>query len=189
MRVHTLFSVLCAATLARAELAKIYIQPVTTSSESQTPDFLADIEYHVADPSASEIVNYEFPEIPEDVERIRIGLYDSSSKSWTASSLASVDNFSKGYAPTLLLSVDQAGRPIGVTFKGVLIDAGQTRDFGPKVIVSVTKKGAQPELNKPVVLSPEGKKVVEEEKTFLQKYWWVIAAGVLLMMSGGGEGK
>jgi len=171
MRVATLFSALCTAAVASAELAKIYIQPVSTSPSTETPpDFLADIEYHVADSSVSEVVSYEFPEIPEDVETVRIGLYDSSSKSWIASSLASVENFNKGYAPVILLSVDQAGRPIGVTFKGTLIDAGQTRDFGPKAIVSVTRKGAQPELNKPIVLSPEGKKVVEEEKTLLQKF-------------------
>jgi len=169
MRVYALFSALCAATLASAELAKVYIQPITASSENQAPTFLADVQYHLADTSVSEVVNYEFPEIPEDAENVRVGLYDSTAQAWTSSSLASVDNFSKGYAPTLLLSVDQAGRAIGVAFKGVLIDAGQTRDFGPKVVVSVAKKGAQPELNKPVVLSPEGRKVVEEEKTFLQK--------------------
>lgn len=67
------------------------------------------------------------------------------------------------------------------------IDAGATRDFGPKIKVLKTVKGKLPELNRPVVLSPEGKVAEPEpEKTMLQKYWWVILAGVMLLMTAGG---
>ncbi|CAI4217247.1 unnamed protein product [Parascedosporium putredinis] len=86
MRVYALFSALCAATLASAELAKVYIQPITASSENQAPTFLADVQYHLADTSVSEVVNYEFPEIPEDAENVRVGLYDSAAQAWTSSS-------------------------------------------------------------------------------------------------------
>lgn len=75
--------------------------------------------------------------------------------------------------------------------RGVKIDAGHTRDFGPQALVVVTSAGKQPDLNKPVVLSPEGRKVQPEaEKSFLQKYWWAIAIGAVLVMGGGGgDGK
>lgn len=60
----------------------------------------------------------------------------------------------------------------------------------PKVTILKSTPGPQPHLNKPVVLTPEGKiPEVEIEKTFLQKYWWMILGGALLIMStsGGGE--
>jgi hypothetical protein len=50
------------------------------------------------------------------------------------------------------------------------IDAGQTRDFAPKVLVRGVQQGKGPVLNKPVLLSPEGKVAQPEpEKTMLQK--------------------
>jgi hypothetical protein len=56
--------------------------------------------------------------------------------------------------------------------KGARIDAGATRDFAPKVWVRGIQKTRGPELNRPVVLSAEGKVATPEvEKTMLQKYW------------------
>lgn len=168
MRATSIFSTLLAATVAAADLAKVYIQPITDSAPA--PVVLAEVQYQPSAPSASELTNYEPPELPEDAELVRIGLYDPSASTWSASSVASVDNFSKGYAPTITLSVDGKGRAVSASVKGVAIDAGQTRDFGPRVVVSVSGKGPQPELNKPVVLSPDGRRrEEEEEKTFLQK--------------------
>ena len=87
-------------------------------------------------------------------------------------SVASAENFGKGYAPHFVVTVDDKGEEVlGVSVRGVRIDAGHTRDFAPQVVVVPTARGKQPDLNKPVVLSPEGRKVVEEqEKSFLQKY-------------------
>jgi len=49
--------------------------------------------------------------------------------------------------------------------------------------------GVLPQLNKPVVLSPDGRiPQPEQERTLFQKYWWVLLAGVFIMMSGGGGG-
>ncbi|KAL2117088.1 hypothetical protein VTJ04DRAFT_9256 [Mycothermus thermophilus] len=79
---------------------------------------------------------------------------------------------------------------LGVTLRGIAIDAGVTRDFGPQAAVVRTRPGAQPSPGKPVVLSPEGRKVVEEgEKTFLQKYWWALVLGFFLLLGPSGEGK
>jgi len=79
---------------------------------------------------------------------------------------------------------------VGVAVKSSLIDAGQTRDFGPKVMVRGVVEGKKPELNRPVVLNTEGKVEVEEkEKTLLQRYWWVGLAVLMLLVSAGGGGE
>lgn len=84
--------------------------------------------------------------------------------------MTSVGSFSKGYAPTFVLTLDAQGGVLGVACKSGKIDAGQTRDFGPKVQVLKSGTGKQPELNRPVVLSPEGKlEQPAPEKTMLQK--------------------
>ncbi|KAK4146497.1 uncharacterized protein C8A04DRAFT_34956 [Dichotomopilus funicola] len=116
---------------------------------------------------------------------VRIGLYSPATKTWVSStSLASADNFAKGYAPRFLVTVsggseeEGGGQVLGVTCRGVAIDAGVTRDFGPQAVVVASAAGAQPALGKPVVLGEGGRKVPEAgEKSFLQKYWWVLAIG------------
>ncbi|KAK4107165.1 hypothetical protein N656DRAFT_680316, partial [Canariomyces notabilis] len=133
---------------------------------------------------------------------LRIGVYNSSTREWLSpTSVVSASNFAKGYAPHFVLTVDDDdGQPgedggafnkiLGVTCRGVRIDAGQTRDFGPQAVVLRAGKGAQPALGKPVILSLEGKRRGPggegEEKSFLQKYWWAIAIGAFLLLSGGG---
>ncbi|OTA96739.1 hypothetical protein M434DRAFT_392679 [Hypoxylon sp. CO27-5] len=196
MRLSSIISGLAALVLASLvsaadRTAAIYIQPVSLSPTAPAP--LAEIRYDPAvATSDAEILSYEAPEIPDDTKLVRIGVYNPSTKQWGSStSVASVENFSKGYSPTLILSVDQKGDVISAALRGVRIDAGQTRDFGPQARVLITEPGKQPELNKPIVLSPEGKNVVEEERTFLQKYWWLIGIVVLMTMTGGGgeQGK
>jgi len=171
MRPVTFFSALCAAALASAEpqLAKVFIQPIHKSNPK--PQLLAEVEYDIAKPSAAGVILFEAPEIPDDATLARIGIYDAKTAKWLSStSVASVENFARGYSPTVLLSVDSKGSILGASCRGIGVDAGQTRDFGPQAVVTVSSKGKQPELNKPVVLSPEGKNAVEEEKTLFQKY-------------------
>ncbi|KFH44662.1 hypothetical protein ACRE_045100 [Hapsidospora chrysogenum ATCC 11550] len=189
MLVAALLSALCAATLAVADprTAQIYIQPLATSTK---PEPLAEISYDTLSLDATSVVAYEAPELPETADLVRIGLYDPKSSRWiSGTTVASADNFSKGYSPHLLLTVDAQGEVLSAACKGVRVDAGQTRDFGPQAAVLVEGKGKQPDLNKPVVLSPEGRKVEEQEKTFLQKYWWMIAIAGFLALSGGGAEK
>lgn len=179
MRIASLFSALCAAslTLADPRSAQIYIQPVLSHLTKPTP--LAEISYDPITPSSSQIITYEAPELPEDATLIRIGQYDTRSATWlSGTTVASVENFSKGYSPNIILTVDQRrGDVLSAALKGVAIDAGQTRDFGPQAKVVVEGPGKMPDLNKPVVLSPEGKKVEEQEKTFLQKYVYAVRLG------------
>ena len=171
MKVTSLLSTLCAATLVAADqrTAQIYIQPITSTPGAPLP--LAEVAYDPLSLSSSSVISYEAPEIPELSSLVRVGLYDSKSKSWIAGTTAtSANTFGKGYSPNLILTVDEKGEVLSAAVKGVRIDAGQTRDFGPKAVVLVETKGKQPELNKPVVLSPGGKKVAEEpEKSLLQK--------------------
>ncbi|KAI5457993.1 hypothetical protein BGZ63DRAFT_392389 [Mariannaea sp. PMI_226] len=187
MRVSTLISTLCAAVLVAADqrTAQIYVQPIDASSAEPQP--LAEVVYDPASISSSQVISYEAPELPEAASTVRIGVYDVKSQRWiSGTTAASADNFAKGYAPNIVLSLDDQGELLSAAYKGVRIDAGQTRDFGPKVVVLPSAKGKQPALNKPVVLSPEGKKVGEEpEKSLLQKYWWVLAIMVVMTMAGG----
>lgn len=170
MRFTTLVSALYAITTATAQqrTAQLYLQPLSGNSK---PEPLAEISYDPAAIASSSIVSYEPPEIDESTPSlIRIGLYDKKTSQWVSgTTVASSENFGKGYAPSLILNVDVRGEVLSAAVKGVRIDAGQTRDFGPQPVVLVEAKGKQPDLNKPVVLSPEGRKVEEVEKTFLQK--------------------
>lgn len=168
----TIGAITCAATTV-----PVYIQPVTIPETA--PALLAEIVYDAPEePLASlaavqpEVSSYEPPEIPEKARLVRVGVYDSKAKRWESSTtVVSVDNFSKGYSPHFVLSLDASGKDIlGVSCRGVRVDAGYTRDFGPQAALRIGGQGKQPDLNKPVVLSPEGKQVVPEEKTLLQKY-------------------
>ena len=173
MRVTSLlFAALAASfSLADPQTIKIAVQPVSSSASS--PNLLAEVTYDTAFSTAPDVTNYEPPEIPEDEAPLllRVGVYDAASADgWVSStSVVSAENFAKGFKPTIVLSTDIRGQVVGVSCRGVAIDAGQTRDFGPAAVVVPMQKGKQPELNKPVVLSPQGKKVVEEEKTLFQK--------------------
>lgn len=177
MRVISLASVLLGAAsvvYAEARMANIYIQPLGSSS---APVLLAGLTYDSSAPdtaSSASVTSYEAPELPDSVGLVRVGIYDANQKQWAGStSVASAENFGKGYSPHFVLSVDGTsgeGIVLGASVRGVRIDGGQTREFGPQASLLLTSRGKQPDLNKPIVLSPEGKKVEKEEKTFLQKF-------------------
>ncbi|KAK6193594.1 hypothetical protein LQW54_012312 [Pestalotiopsis sp. IQ-011] len=196
MKLPTLLpSLLLAAGLASAaeRTAAVYIQPVLSSAPA--PVLLAEIAYDPYLPSEATVASFEFPDLEAfgEAKNVRVGVWSPSTKSWEGSaSVASVQNFGKGYSPHVVLTVDPSsgGDVVGAALQGVRIDAGQTREFGPKAVVRVAGRGEQVALNAPVKLSPDGKKKEEEtEKTFLQKYWWLIGIVVLLSMTGGGDGK
>lgn len=146
----------------------VYIQSVSSASAPVRP--LADVKYN---PSTLDVELSKFyaPDLSPESGNVRIGVYDAATSSWkTSTSITSVRSFAKGYQPTIVLSLDAQGGVLGVSCKSATIDAGQTRDFSPKVKVLKMTKGKLPELNRPVILSPEGKVAVPEpEKTMLQK--------------------
>ncbi|ROT40297.1 hypothetical protein SODALDRAFT_321672 [Sodiomyces alkalinus F11] len=205
MRFPAILAALVAATfvVASPHHAQLYYQLVTASG-SPKPMRLAEVQFDPTTPESATVLSYDAPDLlfeadaetetnaDLDANLVRIGLYDSKKSTWISStSVTSASTFSKGYSPHLLLTVDTDGTVLGAAARGVRIDAGVTRDFGPQAIVHVTGKGKTPEAGKPVVLTPDGKKhVPEQEKSFLQKYWWVLAVlAVLTLGGGGGDGK
>ena len=144
----------------------VYISTLTSPS----PSVLAEIAYNPSTVSGS-ITSFEPPELSPDSKLFRVGIYDPSTSKWKSStSLTSAESFAKGYRPTLVLNLDAQGDVLGVSVSSGKIDAGQTRDFAPRVMLMTMGKAKAPELNKPVVLNPEGKVAQPEpEKTMLQK--------------------
>jgi hypothetical protein len=130
----------------------------------------AEIDYNPSTLEA-EITSYNAPILSPESKLVRLGIYDEASHSWESSTTAtSAENFSKGYAPIITLTLDSNGSVLGASCRSVMIDAGQTRDFGPKIRVVQMAKARVPELNRPIVLSKEGKLEAEvPEKTFIQK--------------------
>jgi hypothetical protein len=146
----------------------VFIQAVTAHSSSITP--LAEIRYNSSSLGA-EFISFDAPELSSEAELVRIGSYNTTTKAWTSStSVTATDSFNKGYTPTFILSLDANGDILGVTCRSGKIDAGQTRDFGPKVKVIKMAKGKKPELNRPIITSKDGATEGEvPEKTMFQK--------------------
>lgn len=156
---------------------KADISSITTSvclqSIASTPAPLiplAEIQYDHSTLSA-EISTFDAPELSSQAKLVRIGTCDTATQLWRSStSITSADSFSKGYASIIVLSLDTHGDVVGVTCKSTKVDAGHTRDFGPKVKVVKMTKGKRPELNRPIVVSKEGTEEGElPEKSLLQK--------------------
>jgi len=187
-------AVTCAA--AESHSVPIYVQPITVPETP--PALLAEFTYETEISSTTSpekqqmqtqipdtvsikahVSAYEAPEFPESARLVRIGHYDKAATRWVSSTaVLSVQNFGKGYAPHFVLTLDESAvQVLGVACRGVRVDAGYTRDFGPQVRVVLAEAGKQPELNRPVVLSAEGKQVVAEEKSFWQKYVFLFSFG------------
>lgn len=173
MRLIGILLALCTIAIASPAFSElidsttVYIQSIESSS---SPKPLAEIRYNPSTLEA-EIAEFFAPELPPESKHVRIGAYDGAISDWKSStSLTSADSFAKGFQPTIVLSLDAQGGLLGVAYKSAKIDAGQTRDFGPKVKVLKMSRGKLPELNRPVVLSAEGRlEEPEPEKTMLQK--------------------
>jgi len=171
MRSFHFILALCAIALAIAseliDETTIYIQPIGSISPASS---LADIKFNPSTLEA-ELDSYDAPILSPETKFVRIGVYDVTTSTWKSStSITSAESFAKGFRPTIVLSLDAQGEVLGVSLKSAIIDAGQSRDFGPRVIVKKMGKGKQPILNRPIVLSPHGKvEEPEPEKTMLQK--------------------
>lgn len=197
MRPTTLLSALLAggyATAAASSLTiPVHIQPITLPPSA--PILLAEITHNPSpspdsdsDDTPTRVTSYTPPSLPPSAHLVRIGAYDAHTRQWTSSvSVASAENFGKGYSPHFVVNLggDKGEEVVvGVVVRGVRVDAGYTRDFGPQVEVVRQGEGGQVRVNQPVVLSPEGKKVVVEEKSMIQKY----VVSVSLSLCGGLDG-
>jgi hypothetical protein len=176
MKLHIQFTSLLLAVAAASGSTDVSSTTTTICLQSiATPPLpfigLAEIQYDSSTLNA-EFASYNAPEISSEVRLVRIGTCDTVTQVWKSStSITSAESFNKGYAPVFILSLDTHGTVIGVTCKSVKVDAGQTRDFGPKVKVVKMSNGKRPDLNRPIVVSKEGTTEGEvPEKTMLQKY-------------------
>ncbi|POS84409.1 hypothetical protein EPUL_003987, partial [Erysiphe pulchra] len=171
--------------------AVISLEPIDVFNSYQ-PTKLATISYDsftfdtefssYEAPILSELLSEDHPEA--NIKYFRVGIYDVTTASWTSSTtLTSVETFAKGYSPTFTINFNREGIIDSVSVKSHKIDAGATRDFGPKIKVMRMFKGPKPYLNKPVILKEGKVEVPEPEKSFLQKYWWLIAAVLMVLVS------
>ena len=139
--------------------------PEDSASPIPSPVPLAHIDYD-ADTATGTLSSYTPPTgsyAPEHL--LRIGLTDKSGK-WHGV-VTSAASFAEQYKKKFTIHVDDRGEPYHVGF------GTSARGGGNEVDVEVLKKvaGPKPALNKPIVLSPDGKlEGKEPEKTFIQKY-------------------
>ncbi|KAF3939580.1 hypothetical protein ABW19_dt0201338 [Dactylella cylindrospora] len=121
---------------------------------------------------------------PKEDELYRVGVLRGGK--WVGS-VKSGKLLQPDVASTITLHVDEQGEVFHVEYDAVELAKGAEKPE-PEIIVVRPYPGAEPALNKPVVLMPDGKPVQkEEEKTFIQKYWYFILAGVILLAAVPGE--
>lgn len=158
-----LLSLLSLPVNALAHATDLFYWPVS----SPHPSPLARISYDSSS-LKSDLVSYSPPKNTVD-DLIRIGLYDSISKQWIGS-LTSFDPLTgtvSDHPPTLRLHLGPAGEIYHVALSSAV--SNTTEALGIELVSS--ENGPRPQLNRPVVLGPDGKGPEEVvEKTFFQKY-------------------
>ncbi|GLI80057.1 hypothetical protein PoHVEF18_008405 [Penicillium ochrochloron] len=163
---------------------------------STTPTTLARVAY---DPTSlkSNILSYNPPKPNPDshadgLDLIRLGLYTatpSNPKQWSGSLVSLSSLTGAEYAPTLRLHLGPGPKSEVYHVSVAAFEPVSQNGGEPSVELVVSEAGAQPHLNRPVVVRPDGQSVEEvPEKTLIQKYWWVLLVVMFLTMSGGGGG-
>ncbi|KAL2832379.1 hypothetical protein BDW59DRAFT_139142 [Aspergillus cavernicola] len=159
------------------------------------PSVLAHVSYNPA-LLKSDLIDYTPPtDLSQDLARV--GFYiatPTNQKQWvgTLTSLTALrgDDSRK---PTLRLHISPSNEVYHVSLSSdsttSTSSSSSSSSPGNLHIEIVTDEvGPSPHLNRPVVLSPDGKSPEEEpEKTLFQKYWWVLLIVTFIAMSGGGE--
>lgn len=178
------------------KLAEIYHWAVNVPQ----PSLLAKIAYN-PDTLESNVLSYTPPtiETSEKDLKYRIGFYTTAadgSKQWVGSLISQSGLTTTTTSATqrntlqLYLSGSQPHDLYHVSLSKKYTPKEESQDpIGVELVYPSV--GALPELNKPVVVSPDGTAPQEEvEKTFLQKYWWVLMIIALMTLTGGGgEGQ
>ncbi len=151
-------------TFASASTVDVYAWPLS----AHKPQSLAKLSYNSTHATVS---NYSPLTIPVGDEIVRVGFYHGGN-TWAGVATAA-SNFGAGKERKVLLHVDARGEVYHIGFKAVdVIGSGKGVKGGEGLGVEVVQMqtGPTPHLNKPVVLTADGKvdeKV--EEKTFFQK--------------------
>lgn len=155
----------------------IFAWPLTAAKSSP----LTKISYSYPSLNAT-IKSFIAPQSSRGDEWVRIGFYKGGNE-WSGMAV-SPRIFNPGQGRKLELMVDAQGEPLHVALRSVHTQplavktskqSGSAQSPPPQqrpITVEIVRQlpGPQPELNKPVVLSPDGKlEDKEPEKTFLQK--------------------
>jgi hypothetical protein len=134
----------------------IFYWPIGAAS----PSVLARVTF---DPTTltSSVTSYNTPDSTDDL--VRIGLYTASSKQWVGS-LASLSSLTdKSQQPTFRLHLGPTNEVYHVSLASSTATSAQAE-------LVLSEAGAQPHLNRPVVVSPDGTDAeAVEEKSMLQK--------------------
>ncbi|KAF2843167.1 hypothetical protein M501DRAFT_64412 [Patellaria atrata CBS 101060] len=163
-------------------------QTVTISSwplNLPSPAPLAQISYNAVTGTAN-LTSYTAPSLPTSAHLVRVGLRDPTTNQWSGV-VTSAKSFGVEWKKRVALHTDLEGAVYAVGFTTAGRRDGKGRSEEVEVVVVPMQRGAQPVLNKPVVLNAEGKiEGKEPEKTFLQKYWWAIALFLLVQIAAPG---
>lgn len=151
-----------ASSAVAASTVTVYAWPLSAAS----PIPFAKIDYT---PNGVAQAQSKQDPVYEDEELIRIGLINSD-RSWTGV-VTSASAFAPGFDQKILLHTDSEGQ---VTHVGFNAYAARPNTSGGALGVEVVsiRAGTQPVLNKPIVLTPEGKVATPgtaDTKSFLQK--------------------
>lgn len=161
------------------------------------PSLLAKVAYN-PDTLESNVLSYTPPTVEGDHKesRYRIGFYTTAadgSKQWVGSLVSQSALTSTSATQHNTLQLYLSGSQQHELYHVSLSKKYNAEDSQDSIAVELVypSAGALPELNKPIVVSPDGTEpVVELEKTFFQKYWWVLMIiAVLTLSGGGGEGQ
>lgn len=139
---------------------------------SPQPSSLARISYDAAS-LTSQLESYHPPKDGVEEDLVRIGLYTSTStgaKQWSGT-LTSLDFLSRTGVnqPTLRLHLGPAGDVYHVSLS-LSASSSNSSTNDPGVVLVPSEQGPRPQLNRPIVVGPDGKNPEEvPEKTFFQK--------------------
>jgi hypothetical protein len=157
-------------------------------------------------PPIAEVKSVKLPSISSSKDDIvRVGLYDSATKQWTGTATAA-SSFAQGLGRKLTLHVDDNGEVYHAALSAYTLPGKSKKKDVLDVEVVRKTPGAEPILNRPVVLNADGKVPQPEqtdERSFLQKsvlyyhstttntdylnrYWWVIALFLVMQLAAGG---
>lgn len=175
-----LLSKLLLLPFAVASTVTVYVHSVPAPEDSKSPlpspIPLAQIEYDASTSTAS-LASYTPPTGSYTPDHfLRIGLADLKASSWRGV-VTAASSFAEQYKKKFVIHIDEKGEPYHVGF------GTSARGSGEEVEVEVVKRavGAQPALNKPIVLNADGKvESKEPEKSFIQK--WVLPAAYVILV-------
>jgi len=187
---YTALLVICLLALALSSQADssrrsatIYAWPLSASQPSK----LAEISY-TPQGSGNTIESLTPPSTNtlSEEELVRVGVYDPVTKAWRGT-VTSASSFGPSVQGRLRININEAGDVLGASWHASWTGS-QPGSSGEQFDVVMTAVAPHPVLNKPVMLSAEGKVAEPEvEKTMLQKYWWVLLGVAFLAMAGGGD--